>query len=175
MRATSVVVTSPLPVEVASYALASEVRSYGSAILGGLRLGSGARIVIGKVEGDYVHLQARRPGINNPWRPNLTGHLVPMAGGSQLIGQLRRQTFIKAFSALWLGIDVFLFFGGLFGIVSELIRGYPSKSLPYVVVIGVTFGFAAFYATMAALCIRMSNKDEAFLLQWIAERLHAIQ
>jgi hypothetical protein len=161
-----------MPVEAASRALANEVTSYGSAMLSGLGLGLGPRIVIGKIEGDYVRLQALRPGIRNSWRPILIGRLVPAPHGSQLVGQLGLGSFVKAFSILWLGFVAPFFAGGLLGIVVELLRGDLSKALTCLMVAGIGLGFIAFFIGLTALGSKMGDNDAAFLRQWVAEHLH---
>lgn len=171
LRSVPVEVASPMPVEAASCALANEVTSYGSAMLSGLGLGLGPRIVIGKVEGDYVRLQALRPGIRNSWRPILIGRLVPAPQGSQLVGQLGMSSFVKTFSALWLGFVAMFFAGGLLGIVVELLRGDPSKTIPFLAVAGIALGFTAFFIGLTALGSKMGDNDVAFLRQWVAEYL----
>jgi hypothetical protein len=163
--------TSPMSVDAASYVLTSEVSGYGSRLLRGLSLGLGPRIVTGRVEGGYVRLQALRPGIRNSWRPTLVGHIVPMPRGSQLLGELRMNTLVRVFSALWLGIDALFFVGGIVGLVGELLRGDPSKALSSLALAGIALGFAAFFIGLTALGAKMGDNDEAFLRQWLEERL----
>jgi hypothetical protein len=82
-------------------------------------------------------------------------------------------SFVKTFSALWLGFVAMFFAGGLLGIVGELLRGDPSKVLPFLGVTGGALGFVAFFIGLTALGSKMGDNDAAFLRQWVAGHLHA--
>lgn len=172
-RSVPVEIASPMPVEAASYALAHEVTSSRSAMLRRLSPRLGPRIVIGQVEGDYVRLQAIRPGNRNTWRPILIGRLVPAPNGSQLVGQLDISSFVKTFSGVWLGLVAVFFVTGILGAVVEMLRDDPPRVLPFLAMTGIALGLAAFFMGLTALGFKAGDNDAAFLRQWIAKRLHA--
>lgn len=170
-RSTQIIVASPMSVATASATLASEVTGYGSLLAQSFSFGLGPRVVTGRVNGDYVRIQALRPGMRNSWRPRFEGRLYPTERGCQLVGDLGMIPFVKAFSVLWLGGVGVFFVIGVVGFLGRLFQGNPSKGLPLLGFAAVAVGFAVFFVALTALGTSMGRKDEAFLREWLAERL----
>jgi hypothetical protein len=80
------------------------------------------------------------------------------------VGDLGFVPFVKAFSALWLGL-VAIFFGvGAIGFIGQLVQGHWSKSLPLLLFAGVAVGFAGFFVGLTTFGSTMD---------WLAERLQS--
>jgi hypothetical protein len=172
-RPVPVEMASPLPVAVAYQALETSATDFSGAVVAAFDFRARSRIVVGRVNGEYVRLEAMRPGMRNSWRPVLTGRVVPMPYGSRLVGQLGVSPAVQAFSAVLLGLAALVFAGSLIGSAAQWISGDPATAHRFLEVAGGALLSGVLLIGMTAAGTKLGGEDEAFLRQWLAECLHA--
>lgn len=168
-----IVLESPLSQAAATSALATGLTGLGSRFFRGMSFGIGPRIVAGRVSADYVRLAAMRPGVQNGWRPSFTGKLAAHGATTQLVGKIGVPTAVKIFSAAWLGGVACFFVTGLVGGLDELARGRVGEAGGWFAFTAATIGFAGFFMGLTWFASRSGKKDEAYLRQWLQDRLQS--
>jgi hypothetical protein len=116
--------------------------------------------VMGRIRGGRVRLTAVVHPPRNSWRPALHGRLVPDDRGSRLVGGIGCGVLVRAFSAVWLAIDLTFVVVLLTRLVTAVLALAP-------------LAMGAGFVVLTGIALRAGEKEESFLRAWITQRLEA--
>jgi hypothetical protein len=167
-RSEPVELSTPLPVEAVRERLAA---GRGSRWRAGFMVGGGGYHVVGRVGRRRVALTVVRAGMRNSWMPEVRGRLEATATGSRLVARIGWSPFVKAFSAVWLGVVTAIFLGAAGRAVALAVTG--EITAPDALFCLVPLAFMAFFVGLSSWGMWAARDSEAYLRSWLAGRIPA--